>query len=447
MAHAPKGPSNFHMTSLSLPLPRYRKPILLLLAGAVMVLIALAVRAQVSGDRGIAPVAVSRDIQVSGIKVDTTGKTGEAAREEGWKQAERLAWAKLGGPKLSDSQISSMVSAIVIEHEQLGLHRYIAQLGVTFDRGRANQYLGGGGAIVRSSPMLLIPVTVSAGTDLVYQRRNQWQRAWADFQAGNSNIDYVRPVGAGGDSLMVTFGQTDRRSRLWWRAVLDQFGASDVLVAIAKLDYSYPGGPIAGHFIARYGPDDKVLASFDLKARGPDQLDAMLDSAVQRFDGIFTDAFNAGKLRPDPTLNVEAPALPPAIAALVQRGRELEAQDAAAAAAAADANAVGVPLPDGSATSAPAASATDTPPTPAPVVKVTSYTVQFATPNAASVDSALAAARGASGVRAATTSSLAIGGVSVMRITYSGSQAELAKALRARGFTVREGAGGLSVSR
>ena len=31
-----------------------------------------------------------------------------------------------------------------------------------------------------------------------------------------------------------------------WRVILDQYGAADVLVAIARLVHSYPGGPIEG---------------------------------------------------------------------------------------------------------------------------------------------------------------------------------------------------------
>ena len=150
--------------------------------------------------------------------------------------------------------------------------------------------LGGEEQAQRSAPMLLVPVTVSAGTQLVYEMRNPWQRAWAEYQAGSSRIDYVRPSGAGSDSLLITYGQTGRRSRLWWRNVLDQFSASDVLIPIANLDYSYPGGPVTGKFTARYGPDNRFLASFAMTAPNPEALPAMLEKAVMRFDAIFAKA-------------------------------------------------------------------------------------------------------------------------------------------------------------
>jgi hypothetical protein len=55
--------------------------------------------------------------------------------------------------------------------------------------------------------------------------------------------------------------------------------------------------------------------------------------------------------------------------------------------------------------------------------------------------------RAAPGVRGAATSSLAIGGTSVMRVSYGGSIEQLAAALRGRGFTVTQGSNALAISR
>ena len=77
--------------------------------------------------------------------------------------------------------------------------------------------------------------------------RGDWE-AWASLRAGGSPIDYVRPTGSGGDSLILTAGQPGRRSRLWWRNVLNQFGASDVISPVARLERQWPGGPVRGTF-------------------------------------------------------------------------------------------------------------------------------------------------------------------------------------------------------
>ena len=74
---------------------------ILALAGAVAALYAGWANAQVQGDRGIAPLMVSTDINVGGIEVNTTGETAEEARDKAWKEAQRKAWERIDGPELA----------------------------------------------------------------------------------------------------------------------------------------------------------------------------------------------------------------------------------------------------------------------------------------------------------------------------------------------------------
>lgn len=382
--------------------------------------------AQIEGDRGIMPVASSADIAITGIAVETTGDSPEDARLNGWREAQKQAWARAGGPPMDIGVIESMVSAVVVEREQIGPRRYIAKLGVVFDRARAGQYIGGKGAAgAHSAPLLVIPVLRSGGVAQVFEVRGAWQAAWAAFNAGASPIDYVRPSGAGGDSLLLTAGQPQRRSRAWWRNVLDQFNAADVIIPEARLERQWPGGPVRGTFTARYGPDNKFLESFTLTANDEAGVPAMLAAAVQRIDAVYARALAAGTLKPDSTLN-NSGQMDAGLAALVEAARRAEQ----GAATASDVEAAPTPT---ATTSAPASLST--------------FTVQFASPDASAVDAALAAVRGAPGVQGAATTSLAMGGTSVMRVTYAGELAGLADALRARGWRVTVGANALSIRR
>jgi hypothetical protein len=386
--------------------------------------------AQIEGERGIAPLASSTDIEVRGVEVNTTGKDAQEAREAGWKEAQRKAWEQIGGPKMGDEQIDAMVSAVVIEREQIGPHRYIARLGILFDRAKAGGMISSaqeGMPVSRSAPMLLLPILDSGGTSQVFEVRGPWQRAWANFQTAASPIDYVRPVGAGGESLVLNAGQASRRSRLWWRTLLDQFGASDVVIPIARLEREWPGGPVKGTFTARYGPDNTYLDSFTLTAKDERGVPQMLNQALVRMDQIYANALYQGLLKPDPTLVADQSAFYTALQAL----------QAAAAKEAPDVAAIGTVVTPGVTPST----------TPSAVARVSTFTVQFASPDAAAVDAALGSVRGAAGVQGAATSSIAIGGTSVMRVTASGSLEELAAALRSRGWQVSVGSNALSIRR
>lgn len=420
------------MTALSLPFRSAARRPLHLLGALAFALLAAMLIAQVGGDRGIAPVASSSDIEVSGIEVNVLGSDAEDAREKGWQEAYRKAWEKLDGPAIPDGQLASLVSAVVIESERLGPRRYVATLGVVFDRTRAGSLLGAGeGERSRSAPMLTLPVMLSGGTATMYEVRSPWQRAWAEFQPGRSAVDYVRPSGAGGESLLLTYGQVSRRSRAWWNNILDQFGAADIIVPIARLERQWPGGPVRGTFTARYGPDDKYLGHFTMTARNEQAVPAMLAQAVQRFDILFTRALEEGLLRPDPTLTRQGIEISPEIQALIDAARRAERAEA-------------TPEPDraGVPDTAPAPTAAPSAPQ---VVNV--YVVQVATPDAAAFDAALAALRSVPGARAAVMSSAAIGGTSVARVSYEGDISDLAAALRARGYTVQSLGSSLSIRR
>ena len=240
-----------------------------------------------------------------------------------------------------------------------------------------------------------------------------------------------------GESLLLTYGQTGRRSRYWWATILDQFGAADVLVPIAELRYLYPGGPVEGRFVARHGPDDDYLGSFTMRADSPRQLPAMLNRAVEKFDEMFVTALEKGTIRPDPTLNRGRGSIDPDIARLIAQSRAILAQAEANARTrqteeenVADANAAQVATGEGD----------DTP-------QVINLFITFPSPDAAAFDAAISAVRGTPGIRGASVSSTAIGGSSVLSVTYAGSQDELVGALAQRGYNVQRDGSNLTISR
>jgi hypothetical protein len=381
---------------------------------------AITLKAQLEGsDRGIAPIDSASSYEIGGVAVDVVAKDPEQARQAGWRLAQRkgwkMLWARMNGgnensaPGLSDSTLGSIVGGIVIEQEQIGPHRYIAKLGVLFDRARAGQLLGGHGQSLRSPPMLVIPVQISGGTPTSFELRNPWQAAWARFRTGGSPIDYVRPTGTGADSLLLNQAQSHRPGRGWWRMLLDQYGASDILIPEVIIERQWPGGPVIGRFAARHGPDNRLLGRFALRAPNGDGLEALLDEGIRRIDGIYATALRNGELHADPTLVIEdeEPA----------EGDDLLTLD---------------DIVEDVVSSTPGG---------------TIVTVQVDTPDAAALSAAEAALRETPGVRSSDTTSLALGGLSVIRVNFSGDINLLTAALTARGWRVEAGTDVLRIRR
>ena len=357
------------------------------------------------GDRGISPIDSSGTLEVTGIHVDVGGKDAQSARYAGWRIAQREGfkklWAKQHGrpaseaPNLSDSVLDGLVSSISVERESIGPNRYIADLGILFDRARAGELLGIAGEVRRSAPMLLIPVLVSGGTATSVELRNPWQRAWAQFRTSQSPVDYVRVSGRGVDPLLVNAAQTRRPGRGWWRNIIDLYGAADILIAEATLHRLYPGGPAYARFIARHGPDGEILGGFDLRAKDSGDIPRMMNEGVQRMDALFTRALAAGALRRDPSLIIVEP--PPLV--------EEEEQPV--------------------------------------LVAARTIQIQVPTPTDQTLNSAVAELRSIAGVEAAGVRAANTPGWSLLLVRYRGTPASLGGILQSRGWAVTAVGGSL----
>jgi hypothetical protein len=400
----------------------------LLLALLASLLAGRAVWAQLEGaDRGVPPIDSASTFEITGIEVDVTADNADKAREEGWRQAQqkgwKALWAKTNGrpieqaPGLTDAALNGMVAGIVVEQEQIGPKRYIATLGILFDRARTGQLLGVSGSVRRSAPVLVIPVMLTGSSFQTFESRNEWQRAWARYRTGNSPVDYVRPTGSGIDPLLLNVAQTRRPGRAWWRMLLDQYGAADVVTPEVHLRRLFPGGPAIGTFIARHGPDNKVLGQFTLRVENSALIPRLLDEGVRGLDLIYSRALASGELAPDPSLIVPEPPLV----------EEIEEQEAEAAIVE-----TARPLPAPGST---------------PVGAVTVLRIEVDTPDQASIGRAELAVSRVPGVTSAFTTNPSIGGTSAMRVSFMGDPAALAAALQSQGWQVSGSGNNLRLSR
>jgi len=398
-------------------------PILLCLALIASLAVGGIVYAQLEGaDRGVPPIDSASTFEIGGIQVDVAGPTADKARYEGWRQAQskgwKALWAKTHGrpvseaPNLSDSALDSMVAGVIVEQEQIGPKRYIATLGILFDRARTGQLLGVSGSIRRSAPMLVIPIMLTGSSFQSFESRNEWQKAWARYRTGGSPVDYVRPAGSGIDPLLLNATQTWRPGRSWWRMLLDQYGAADVIMPEVHLKRTFPGGPASATFTARHGPDNRFIGQFTLRVGNSASIPRMLDEGVRRLDLLYAQALESGELKPDPTLIVEAP---PALEEVEEESEEAPELPVE----------LGVPQS----------------------VAPTTFSVQVDTPDSASVGRAEVSVSRIPRVTSAITTSLALGGTSVMRVTFIGDSSAFQAALEAQGWTVRGSGASLRISR
>lgn len=251
---------------------------------------------------------------VSGVLVDTAGKTDVEARRNGWREAQRKAWpqlwSRLSGmppavaPRLPDGALDGIVSAIEVERETAGGRRYVARLTVVFDRVRAASYLGRFGSLVQSPPLLVLPVLQDAGARTGLDATSPWVKAWERFRAGESTVDYVRIRPTPSDTLLLSAWQAERPSVQQWRGLMDRYQTADVLVPEFLLDRTVVGGPVSGVLVARFGPGAREIGRLSL-AEASGRIDLLLDRAVREADALYAAALRSGLLVPAEALSEE----------------------------------------------------------------------------------------------------------------------------------------------
>ena len=136
------------------------------------------------------------------------------ARQKGWEEAQRLAGLRCGAKRMAAPvrhcriRRSTASCRPSLSRKNRSARAVMSpSLGVLFDRaGRAIAWRQR-----RPAPLgtaFAVAVTHNAGAPTLFEQRTSWQRSWAKYRTADSTIDYVRPSGAGGESLLLNAGRS-----------------------------------------------------------------------------------------------------------------------------------------------------------------------------------------------------------------------------------------------
>ena len=358
-----------------------------------------------SGERGILPLDSSSTLEIGGIHVDVGGADAQSARYAGWRIAQRQGfkalWAKMHNAAdrarrrtFPTATLDQIVSSINVEREQIGPNRYIADLGVLFDRARAAAFLGVAGGEVAALGADAADPGDGHGRNRDQRRAAQCLAAGLGAVPHLAEPDRLCPRQRHGRRTRCwsTPPRPTRPGRGWWRNLLDMYGAADILVAEVQLQRLYPGGPARARFIARHGPDNEIVGGFTLTAA--EQRRHSGDDGRRARSGwtsFIAQALAAGRLTRDSSLNLPPPPVMPELPRSQARRRSTQF------------NAI--------------------------QVQVSGNNVNF-------YNFAMAHLRTLPGVQSATPQQINPGGTSYVLVHFKGDISQLAAALAARGWIV-----------
>lgn len=195
------------------------------------------------------------EIAVYGIDVDVTASDAVTARANAVVAGQRTALAKALAmvaaandvarlPPLTDSQITDMVADYAVESERSSTVRYIGRLAFRFRADAIRDYLQQSGiafAPSASPPVLVLPVLLAGGKDLLWEDGNDWLAFWAKHPPPAGLVGITVPKGDQTDSAVIAADDAIAGDAAKLQALAQRYGVSDVLVAMVKPDASGPG--------------------------------------------------------------------------------------------------------------------------------------------------------------------------------------------------------------
>jgi len=203
---------------------------------------------------------------VHGIAVDATADTvieaKKAALSQGYEKAFRALVRKLVPehdhakvPKLNSKDALNYVLDISLSAERSSSVRYIANMTVRFKESQTRALLRNSGAAIAetvSKPVLIIPLEKRAGSNLLWEDRNQWRTAWGGVGASNGLVPLTMPLGDLDDLALVDAkGALAGNEGLWKLA--RKYGSSDVFLSVAEITNNGAAANLSAVRVGRFG--------------------------------------------------------------------------------------------------------------------------------------------------------------------------------------------------
>jgi hypothetical protein len=219
---------------------------------------------------GAARVAAAQDDPYSTtVSVDATSdsaaKARDLARIDGQRRALNTIVDRLAGgpgkakpPKLSDNQITDMVTSFEVANEKMSAVRYVADYTYHFRADALTKALQAAGVTITApnpanpgapaadaggKPIVVLPVYQSGGRTVLWEDPNPWRQAWAERQPGsgpsgnaqsaNATARLLVPMGDIGDMGAIDADKARAGDSAAFTEIAKKYAADEALLMVA----------------------------------------------------------------------------------------------------------------------------------------------------------------------------------------------------------------------
>jgi hypothetical protein len=202
-----------------------------------------------------APGPLAADMfRVQGVPVDAAAESGVAARELALDAGQREGLVRLMRrltspsahgqlPDVAGVPIDRYVNSFEIAEEKVGPNRYLGVINVSYIAAQVHALIASAGipyVTRRSDPILVVPVTVTAGEPEAWLEASPWRDAWYGGIEEATIVVLTLPLGDLADIASAPPGNLAAGDPAALEALGVRYGATTVIVATASA-----GGPAA----------------------------------------------------------------------------------------------------------------------------------------------------------------------------------------------------------
>ncbi len=188
---------------------------------------------------------------VSGVPVDATAASSQAARDQaiasGERRAARLLLERLAQrrdyprlPQINLADLNGLIEGFSVSHERTSAVRYLADLTVVFKPDAVRNLMAQSGipiAETPSRPVLVLPVWRDAGGGVkLFDETNPWRDAWMRIATGKGLVPLLTPLGDVADLNAISADQAVSGNAAALAAIAQRYNVGDVIVAVATGD-------------------------------------------------------------------------------------------------------------------------------------------------------------------------------------------------------------------
>jgi hypothetical protein len=250
------------------------------------------------------PAQASDIFTVNNIEVNGQGETAKLAKDNAIAVGEEYAFKQLlrliatspeeTWPQLNAEELADLIQGFDIQKEKVTAKHYEATLNISFNQALIEKLLKDSKVnyvTKRSEPVVILPLFISPGSNLLWESSNLWNNAWKKSIATNGFTQFVIPKGDDKDmeavspeKLLTKNYPTEQKDKDIITGLMNKYFSKKLLLAKASQS-KHDGITEITVDLTYLNNDQSENSSIKVQGQAGDTIDVVMEKAVAEIIG------------------------------------------------------------------------------------------------------------------------------------------------------------------